>query len=283
MEFIDKSINQAAGNLLVNNFLTSRWNNLNNSYSQINYSTHPNHPFRLSLRDSLRQLLLNEQKNMCCYCMKRIDIISTTLEHIVPKSTSTLADLNQYTHFDIIRDYVCLQSVFDNASLELNTPPFPLEIAYENLAASCDGRLIDGVPRDTTAKFCNNFRGSELVEPMFYLANVGTEIEYKPAGLLVPRNVSYNSSIQKVNLNYDTLEKIRQVWYHISVESIDDIENAITETDRNAILTVNLISLPQARRMQLIADFKTETFWNILLQYKWFYSYYQSKYPLATR
>lgn len=173
MEFIDKSINQAAGNLLVNNFLTSRWNNLSNNYSQINYSTHPNHPFRLSLRDLLKQLLLKEQKNICCYCMRQLNNDDrTTFEHIVPKSVKTQVKLNEYTHYPIIGNNVCLQSVFDNATTQLNTPPFPLEIAYENLVASCNGRIIDGQLKDTTPKFCNNYRLSNLVEPLFYVSTI---------------------------------------------------------------------------------------------------------------
>jgi hypothetical protein len=283
MEFIDKSMNQAEGNLLVNTFLTSRWNNLNNNYTEINYSTNPNHPFRQLLRIPLRDLLLNEQHNRCCYCMRSIDENSTTFEHIVPKSIITIQEWKKYSHFNIIRDNVCLQSVFDSANVIQNTPPYPLEIAYENLAASCNGRIIDGISKDNTAKFCNNKRGNKFVEPLFYLVNVSTEIEYKPAGLLVPRDVTYASSIQNVHLNYDTLEKIRQVWYHLSVEEIENIINAVTETDRNIILTLNLMSLLPRRRNQLIRDFKTETFWKILIQYKWFYTYYRNNYPISAR
>ena len=250
-----------------------------NSYSQIDYSTHPNHPFRLSLRGSLRQLLLVEQGNYCCYCMRSIDENSTTVEHIVPKSANTQAELNLYTHLTIIGNNVCLQSVFDNATTQLNPPPFPLEIAYENLTASCKGDF----PGGATYHICNHKRGSNFVEPLFYVSTIETDITYKKAGILFSSNSAYDASIITLNLNYDSLEHIRQVWFHISVENIADIENAVTETDRNVILTVNLISLPQARRNQLIADFKSETFWNILLQYKWFYHYFRSNYPIATR
>jgi len=282
MKFIDKSLNKAAGNLLVANFLDSRRNPSTNRYSKINYSTHPTHPFRIKLRDALRDLFLDEQKNLCCYCMRSIDD-SATIEHIVPKSVTTQKELNQYRHIPIIKNNVCLQSVFEKAKRKLKTPPFPLEIAYENMVASCDGKIIDGIPKDTTAKFCNNFRLSKFVEPLFYLRNVMNDIEYKPAGLLVPKNVSYISSIQNVGLDYITLKRIRQVWYHISVENIKDIENADTKKKRNVILTINLISLPQAKRNQLIADFKTTTFWNILLQYKWFYNYFRTHYPIKKR
>lgn len=277
MKFIDKTLNQIIGNNLLKLFLLSRWNNNTNRYTSIGYS---NQKFKQNLRPNLKQLLLNEQSNLCCYCMRQINNDdTTTLEHIVPKSTSTQVGLNQYTHFAIINDNVCLQSVFDNATTQQNTPPYPLEIAYENLTASCKGDLPGGV----TYHICNHKRGSDFIEPLFYVSTIEIEITYRKAGILFSTNSAYDTSITTLNLNYDSLEHIRQIWYHISVENLADIENATTEAARNEILTLNLISLPQARRTQLIADFKTETFWNILLQYKWFYSYYQNKYPLESR
>ncbi len=277
MKFIDKTVNQINGNNLLNVFLSSRWNNITNRYTSIGYS---NQEFKQNLRPNLKQLLLSEQSNLCCYCMRQINNDdTTTLEHIVPKSTSTQVVLNQYTHFAIINDNVCLQSVFDNATAQQHTPPYPLEIAYENLTASCKGDF----PGGPTYHICNHRRGSDFVEPLFYVSTIETEITYRKAGILFSTNSAYDTSITTLNLNYDSLEHIRQIWYHISVENLADIEDATTEAARNAILTINLISLPQARRMQLIADFKTETFWNILLQYKWFYNYYRTNYPIETR
>ncbi len=277
MKYIDKTINQIIGNNLLNVFLTSRWNNNTNRYTSIGYSSQE---FKQNLRPNLKQLLLNEQSNLCCYCMRQINNDeTTTLEHIVPKSTSALVELNQFTHFAIINDNVCLQSVFDNATTQQNTPPFPLEIAYENLTTSCKGDF----PGGATYHICNHRRGSNFVEPLFYVSTIETVITYRKAGILFSTNSAYDLSITTLNLNYDSLERVRQVWYHISVENLADIENAVTETDRNTILTVNLMSLSKARRMQLIADFKTETFWNVLLQYKWFYNYYRTNYPIATR
>jgi hypothetical protein len=276
MKFIDKTINQVIGNGLVNNFLSTRWSNITNRYSSIGYYSRE---FQQNLRPALKQLLLSEQANKCCYCMRQIDSCTTTLEHVVPKSTLTLDRLNDYAHIIIIRDNVCLQSVFDNAVAEQNTPHFPLEIAYENLTASCTGTF----PSGTTYYICNHKRKNQIIEPLFYISTIENEISYKTGGLLFSSNYIYDSSIRILNLNYDSLERIRQVWYHISIENLADIENAATEIDRNAILTPNLMSLPNVRRNQLIADFKTELFWKILLQYKWFYFYYQNNYPIDAR
>jgi hypothetical protein len=278
MEFIDKTSNKVVGDLLVDTFLNSRWNIVPNRYSDINYSTERTHPFRLALRDPLRNQLLLEQKNLCCYCMRSIDENTTTLEHIVPKSTKTQVELDKYIHYPLIRDNVCLQSVFDSATVKLGTPQFPLEIAYENLTVSCKGDF----PGGATYHICNHKRGNDFIEALFYISTINAEISYRKAGLLLSLNGSYDATITTLNLNYDSLERIRQVWYHISVEEISDILSATSE-DRNTILTLNLISLPQARRIKLIADFKTETFWNMLMQYKWFHNYYRTIYPLETR
>lgn len=276
MRYINKALNQNHGNDLLNSFLNRKWDNITNSYNSIGYSSQE---FRQNLRPELKQLLLNEQNNLCCYCMRQLNNDNTTLEHIVPKSTNTQAELDLYTHFEIIGNNVCLQSLFENAVIQLNTPPFPLEIAYENLTASCIGNF----PGGATYHICNHKRGSNFIKPLFYVSTIETDITYRKAGVLFSPESDYDESIITLNLNYDSLENIRQVWYHISVENISKIENANTEVDRNEILTVNLISLPQARRNRLIADFKSETFWNILLQYKWFYEYYRNNFPISNR
>lgn len=282
MKFINKTLNQVQGRGLVDTFLNSRWDNVARRYSNIDYSTEPNHPFKLSLRNPLRQLLLREQNSYCCYCMRLINANSTTFEHVVAKSRSTITQttLDQYSNYPIIRNSVCLQSIFDNARVKLNTPPYPLEIAYENLTASCNGKFLpDGVSVQT----CNCKRQDNFILPLFYISTIQSEIVYRNGGLIESLNNSYDASINTLRLNHNTLQKVRQVWYHISVENIGNIENADTELKRNVILTTNLISLPSTRRNQLIGDFKTETFWNVLLQYKWFYDYYKRTYPIVNR
>ncbi len=276
MRYIDKSLNQAAANALVNAFLASRWDVHNNCYTSISYS---GQEFINNLKPNLKQLLLTEQQFLCCYCMRRLTNITTTFEHIVPRSTVTQLGLNQYTHNHLIDVNVCLQSVFDSATVPVVSPPYPLEIGYENLTASCKGDF----PGSVTYHICNHKRGSAFIEPLFYIPTIANEVSYLKGGLLSSSNSGYDNSIIVLNLNYDSLERIRQVWYYISVENIVDIENAATEAQKNDILTVNLMSLPPERRNRLIADFKNETFWNVLLLYKWFHSYYIMKYPIADR
>jgi len=281
MRFIDKTINEAAGNQLVDDFLDDQWDSASNLYNEIDYRSNA---FRQNLKLDLRDLVLTEQANLCCYCMRDLSEIEVTLEHIVPRSTNNQADLDQYTHIPIIRDNVVLQSTFEVATTKQATPPFPHQIAYQNLTASCDGKIIDGIPRDTTSKFCNLKRENKIIEPLFYLNDIETGIEYRRGGLLSPSDLSHLPTINNVNLNYETLQKIRQIWYYISVEEWSNIEAAVSEHQRSEILTLQLTALRDtSRKEQLIANFKTEKFWKILLQFRWFYGYYRNRYPVDDR
>lgn len=277
MRFIDKTIHQTEGNQHLDTFLNNQWDNATNSYRNIGYI---DTPFKQLLKQPLKLLLLEEQGYVCCYCMRKLaNDNNTTLEHVVPRSTNSQAQLNTYLHYATVNGNVCLQSVFNNANTKLPTPPYPLEIAYENLTASCKGDF----PGSVTYHICNHKRGNEYIELLFYVPTIEQEIRYQKAGLLLPLNTNYDNSIVVLNLNYDSLEHIRQVWYHLSGVSMTEIELITTESERNEILTINLIGLPAARRNQLIADFKTEIFWDILMQYSWFHLYYTTQYPLEHR
>lgn len=277
MNFINKTLNQQLVHPLVNAFLQTRWDATNNCYSEIGYEETA---FRNNLKQTLRQILLQEQNYHCCYCMRIIVESETTLEHIIPKSTDSLVNLNLYTHHPIIQDNVCLQSEYENASTLRISPPFPLEIAYENLTASCYGNF----PSGTTYHICNHKRQNELVEPLFYISTIQNDIIYLKGGLISSTNTTYNSTIITLNLNYDSLERIREVWYHLSIIPLADIIQANTVILRNQILTLNLISIVDLnRKTRLINDFKIESLWNILLKYQWFHNYYFTKYPLENR
>jgi hypothetical protein len=277
MLFIDKETNRVQGHTLVNNFLISRWDDATSCYSEIGYNSIE---FRNQVKQLLKLLLLHEQQYRCCYCMREIaNDDTTTLEHLVPKSTTSVAHYNLYKHNRQIDKYVCLQSVFVSSNIPLNTPPFPLEIAYDNLAASCKGDF----PGGASYHICNHKRRSEYIELLCCIPSIEHELTYTKGGLLFSNKTTYNQSIIHLNLNYNSLEQVRQIWYHISVEDWNAIQHATTDMERNTILTINLISLPPAKRKSLIATYKQEVFWNILLKYSWFYSYYKAQFPAANR
>jgi len=98
-------------------------------------------------------------------------------------------------------------------------------------------------------------------------------IKYWKGGLLDSTDTIINDTINTLNLNYQTLQDIRKVWYYLSNENFADIKNATTEKDRNTILTLNLSQITKGNL--LISTYKTEQFWNILMGYSWFYDYYK--------
>ncbi len=114
MQFIDKTINQANAHNLLTQFLSSRWSAVNNHYSNIGYNDSEFQP----TKQNLKSILINEQNQLCCYCMRKLAKDSTTtLEHIIPRATTTLVDFNNYTHISILHQNVVLQSVFETATM----------------------------------------------------------------------------------------------------------------------------------------------------------------------
>lgn len=277
MRYINKTLRKTDGNSLIDEFLSSNWDSSNTRYNMIQYKDNWN--FRNTLRPNLKQLLLEEQMYLCCYCMRKLTDNNTTFEHVVPRSTDTQEILNKYNHHDIISNNICLQSVFAESNVQLNTPPYPLEIAYENLTASCDRKFNNG---STTYPICNHQRKDKLIEPLFYIPTIENDISYYKEGT-IECNETLKNSILILNLNFESLKDIRKVWYHISIEDFTSIENANTEFKRQSILISNLMDLSPNVREKLIRNFKTEVFWNILMEYDWFYEYYRNVYPTQNR
>ena len=93
MQYIDKSIRENEGKQIIDNLLSDCWNNEDNSYVEANYDTLCKHEYR----EPFVNLLLEEQSNLCCYCMRELaNDHKTTLEHIIPHKAS-ITDFAEYT------------------------------------------------------------------------------------------------------------------------------------------------------------------------------------------
>lgn len=93
MQFIDKSILEDNGKNIINNLLNDCWDEQDIGYKAANYHTLSKPEYRRPLL----QVLLLEQKEVCCYCMKElIKNHTTTLEHIIPHHCSK-DDFDSYT------------------------------------------------------------------------------------------------------------------------------------------------------------------------------------------
>jgi len=269
-------INQT-GNTIVSDFLRGQWQGSPvNGYRNIGYNHMP--------KDALRNILLAEQNNLCCYCMRHIFYTSRenkncTLEHIIPRAVNDYNTFLRYTNqSDILNENVVIQSVFTASTVMLEIPPAPHHIAYHNLVASCDGSIWDNPNQPTryTAQFCNGHRGNEFIHPFFYDGHVNENIIYDHTGLVYyTEDDDRQTMINHLNLNYATLKKVRRVWFFISTSEFNlvQVEAANDQLSRQNILTISILDSPLQNFQddELINTFITDLFWGILLQYRWFY------------
>ena len=100
METIVKS-NEVVANAIIDAYLT--WAQTQSWYGVYDYKLYEKLGLKLATGFNNRQrlvdsILLPEQSNRCCYCMRRITDHNddASIEHIVPKSVTSRADLAHY-------------------------------------------------------------------------------------------------------------------------------------------------------------------------------------------
>jgi hypothetical protein len=260
MRFIDKSKNVAAGNVIINQLLDDCWNSDELTYRFANYEDLSKNKYR----GRIVPLILDEQNNLCCYCMCELNNENTTtLEHIIPqklKLDTKLAEYNDYLNCKTISEYVIHRDYFDLNTKIIPPGKYPHDIAYNNLIASCDSEA-----------HCNNFRGSKNIKPFIFDNQIEDKVRYDEAGRVDCDE--YADDLANVGLSTNKLlQLIRRIWQRLSLSianikefSEDDIEDEI----------ILLVDDPDYDR--IIEDFfdkpskKAE-----LLKYKWFYYYYKN-------
>ena len=110
MEFIDKTKQKSHGEKIVSDFL----NEFHGIYRKNLYSE-----FKNPRKQELVKLLLEEQNNRCCYCMKSLDVQKDyiSLEHLIPQSTNEKMEFDKYiTEVTNKEDEDMLLSFFENES-----------------------------------------------------------------------------------------------------------------------------------------------------------------------
>jgi hypothetical protein len=238
-------------------------------YANIDYNSYD--------RSRLKAIIVEEQQELCCYCMKKIATNAVTLEHIIPRTATTQEVLEQYfPHAETLRNNIILQSVFVTATEQRDMPPYPHQIAYHNLVGSCKGVIIESPERlqDYTVKFCNGYRQDKFIIPLFYDPDIANKVNYLKGGL-VDCEV-YEETIRVLNLNYKQLQNVRKIWYYLASEEIVDILACTTNKMREDLLTANLYALSAPSRTELITTFQLQAFWDVLLSYQWFHSYFKN-------
>ncbi|WP_175635064.1 HNH endonuclease [Pedobacter ghigonis] len=270
MIFLEKN-NQAAIDH-ISQFLKANWLvSASGAYKYINIG------YRDIKRGGFRSYFVLEQNYICCYCSRKIvDDHTCELEHVIPRSVTQIVDLSKYYDLsDTLKNNVVLQSDFENAIIEKDSPPFPHHIAYHNIVASCNGRTFE-----TSASFtcCNRERADDFVPPFNLIKDV---IAYLPDGTIVyGTNPQERSYFEILNLNKKILIDIRRLWYLFSLSNLsqekitsEEITNLKEHIVENAIshstTTIEDIKV-------LLPQFINPELWKLFKEYSYFLSYYRT-------
>lgn len=280
MRYIDKHQYLKVGNAITDNYLDQECRIDDGSghycYQNVDY----NGSFgSTGAKSEMQQLALDSQENYCCYCMRDLHMQNqqVTLEHIIPQSCSA-DEFDNYTQLNvspITDDKIVMTENFTKVT-DVQIPPRPHTVTFENLAASCDGTFPD---KEGTSQCCNHQRGCKFVYPMFYEANVEEEIVYRENGAMQPKNGclhsdEYRRTIENVKLNCQNLMDIRRLWHLFA--NVDQDELVACLNDRNLrmkslrqVLYQDVAMLNQDNNIQ--RKFMKDQYWRTFLLYHWFH------------
>jgi hypothetical protein len=257
MKYIDKSINEIAGKQVVDTLLNDSWNNSEACYQGADYEG----LCKPVYRGPILLLMLKEQSNLCCYCLKEIVAADTTLEHIIPHKIK-VGDFAAYLVANELKNNVIHKEDFDRNSKAIPPMKYPHDIAYHNLIASCDSNI-----------HCNNYRGDKKIEPFIFDVNIETLIEYDKAGNVLCDG--YEDDFEKLGLSNPNspLKLIRMIWYKLA-EKLAHIEEITSEIIDDIIYEFILLF----DGTKVVENFTNEpSYKDDVLKYKWFFQYYQNK------
>ena len=141
MQYIDKTNTNyiLRGHQIVEAFIKGQWQEEVHKYVNLDYKS-----FRI---DEMVALTIEEQSGYCCYCMRELyntpNSRNVTLEHVIPNKTKKEEDYNKYIQYGALdAEHVIFGKLIDKTQ-QLKFPPYPHFVAYENLVASCNGKLIE--------------------------------------------------------------------------------------------------------------------------------------------
>ena len=168
MKYIDKSKNLPQGDEIIDQLLSESWNAEESRYIGADYDGLRAPLYKVPLTD----LLLDEQRMTCCYCMKVLQSTDVTIEHIIPQGI-TMDDMENYLVVRELTDHLIHKDRFDRTVEQQHPDKYPHDIAYSNLLASCYSQ-----------EHCNHFRGSKEIKPFFFDPDIELKVKYDVAGLI---------------------------------------------------------------------------------------------------
>lgn len=213
----------------------------------------------------------------CCYCMRTISASGThsTLEHVIPNKTPDQKEYNRYysvpSNLEKDEHVMVFKEVFLSRH-KASAPPFPHNVAYENLVASCDGCLPKGSLQHIC---CNNPRGDHYIPPFMFMSNIHDEFVYKAeSGLVIWKSNPHLDRRERtrvvnneLNLNCDILRMIRRIWCFLAENDLDCV---LPQEERRRIIDTLRPRFPLGNDRELIQNFVQDQYWLLLEDYRYF-------------
>ena len=271
MEYIDKA-NEVTANVIVDDYL--QWAQSRGKTAANLYADMRKHKFHgVNCKHQLIDtVLLPEQSHRCCYCMRHLqDHSQVTIEHVIPQSVTNVADMQHYydgralhmTPTNICETMAYIANGYNGGTA------YPHKVAYHNCAAACAE--------------CNNARGNEVIEPMFFFEGIDEEVEYNDVTGRMdwgndPVNTNPNPlelpTIEKVGLNNRRLRFTRAILFYLkrngmTLTSISrDLREEVVYNVLGDILNENVAFSEDD--LSVLSDMTTDLYWNQLSDYDYF-------------
>ena len=291
MEFIDKRPFLEQEQKMDVEFLKDCYNEETQSFypsvnSDQSYSNFSSKKYRKGIA-GWENLLLQEQHDRCCYCMRRLKNSALNIEHVIPRNlkvNDTHDEFAKYTeNSKWLADNVELDSDFAKRNFKSvqdieKTNKFPHRIALANLLASCNGKFEEV----STGCCCNNARSNDYLLPLMLMPEVKERIVYdgvSGAVAIYPQDESWAKMLQ--TLNDDTYKEIRILWHKIW-EFNQELD---IETVRGYLLKDRIIFFKKIFNPNNFENIPNEyhkytglpdgdcTYWNLLMDFDWFFTY----------
>lgn len=215
-------------------------------------------------RRKLRGVLGNEQNGMCAYCMKKVDFDEGTSDHVIPKSIpeNEYGRARRHLGQGLYRGDFIWDKKYTSSSFPCY---YPHSLAYGNLVFACAD--------------CNACKDCDLIRPLFF-GNPVDGINYTDKGLLQTAEKDALPQELKTRLNTDLYRYYRCIWRAVKLSGLT-VSNLIDADNRNSRKQLLKSIQPYVTDSGLLREivlganrFTSDSVWNSLLRFQWFWDYY---------
>lgn len=269
MQYISKYNYKKKGHAVIRRFLRRQWDKEAGCYFNLNYN-------QLKRDKSFEYLLINEQHRFCCYCMRHLSKGEVTLEHVMPqkiKNKVPVSDIIYYAQFGRLKKRYVKYMESIPKDKRLKVPPYPHSIAYENIVASCTGKVYNEGEEYALHQCCNNFRGNKKIVPFFFIPQIEKKMGYRRDGTIeCPER--FEDTVKYLNLEHPSLTFMRRIWATVVKAgiTITDVQKAQEDIQLREDI-ISDIDIVKDERKKL----KNDIYWNLLNEFYWFHGYYQKR------